>query len=231
LLMTNRPDNPWQRLSRQAPFLLPEDAVSMADFSPTATEDLALRLELLPEPYLGSPEAPVVLLNLNPGYSPEDQQNHEDPLFTARCLDNLIHRPVDYPFYLLDPSIKAPGQRWWDRKLGPLIQRVGRQTVARGVLCVEYFPYHSRRFRHWRLSLPSQQYSFALVRQAISRGALVLLLRSERLWFAAVPELRSYERRYNMKSVQNPTVSPRNCPEGFELSVRALDEMPAQPIV
>src|SRR5215831_7633288 len=110
--MMNRPVNSWQQLSGQAPFRLPEDSLPIADFSRTATEGLALHLELLPEPFLGSPEAPVVLLNLNPGFSPEDQQHHEDPFFAARCRDNLLHRPVDYPFYLLDPNIKGPGQRW-----------------------------------------------------------------------------------------------------------------------
>ena len=127
---------------------------------------------MLPEPFLGRRDAPVVLLNLNPGYSPEGPRIHSDPSFAARVRRNLCHLPAEYPFYLLDPAITGPGRDWWEPKLRQLIGQVGRQVVATGVLCIEYFPYHSRRFRHRRLPLPSQQYSFSLVREALSEGRL-----------------------------------------------------------
>jgi hypothetical protein len=213
--------NPWERLPQLAPFILPEDAARVASFNESAPEDLRLHLDVLPEPFVGRREAPVVLLNLNPGYSPEGPRFHGDPSFAARLRRNLLHLPAEYPLYLLDPEVTGPGHDWWKSKLRHLIKQVGYRGVANGVLCVEYFPYHSRRFKHGRLSLPSQQYSFSLVREVLERQAVVILLRGRRLWFRAVPELQSYP-LYRVKNWRKPTISPRNCPEGFERAVEVL---------
>ncbi len=60
------------------------------------------------------------------------------------------------------------------------------------------------------------------MRQALARGAVVVLLRSARLWLTAVPELAGYARLYPLRSTQNSTLSRRNCPEGFEAVIEAL---------
>jgi hypothetical protein len=202
------------------PFVLPEDKGPLSSFNASASDDFFVHLELLPEPFLGSPNAPVVVLGLNPGFKEADLTQHSDPLFVSRSRCNLVHGPSGYPFYLLDPGISRT--KWWDRKLGSLIKRVGRQVVAQGVLCVEYFPYHSRRFQHRRVQVPSQKYSFGLVRQALNRGAVIIVLRGQRLWLAAVAELWSYRSLYRTNSVQNPILSPRNCPEGYEHAAEVL---------
>jgi hypothetical protein len=97
--------------------------------------------------------------------------------------------------------------------------------VARGVLCAEYFPYHSKSFKKGAL-LPSQEYTFDLVRRAIERGAVVLLMRSKRLWLDAVPKLVSYDRLFEANSSQCAHVSPNNyCCNGaggFEEALEAL---------
>jgi hypothetical protein len=177
-------------------------------------------LELLPEPFLGSPDAPVVLLALNSGYNDGDRLRHQQPAFVERSRSNLLHCPADYPFYPLDPNIPTSG--WWIRKLCRLIERVGRQVVARGVLCVEYFPYHSRRFDHRRLPLASQHYSFELVRQAMDRRAVIILLRGERHWCGVLPALGEYSGLYRVRNVQNPVLSAENCPDGYESAVELL---------
>ena len=215
--------NPWQKLPKNEPFVLPDDQAIVDEFNHATTDDFKLHLELLPEPFLGRPDAPVVLLNLNPGYKKEDYERHQNPDFKARSRGNLIHSPLAYPFFLLDPDLSTSG--YWKRKLGRLTESVGLDVVARNVLCVEYFPYHSKSFRHRRLQLPSQQYGFGLVRQAIDRQATVLLLRSERIWHKAVPELASYPQVYKLNSVQNATVSAKNCPDGFKRIVEVLTGM------
>lgn len=216
--------NPWQRLPLQPPYVLPEDADLLAACSATATEDTALHFDLLPEPFLGSPDAPVVLLNLNPGFSPEDVQHHLDPRFAQSSRDSLLHRPMTYPFFLLDPTITAPGNRWWTRKLGALIRQFGVDKVAQRVLCIEYFPYHSRRFGHPKLKLPSQRYSFWLARNAIERGATIVLMRSKRIWLDAVPELQSCNQIVQLSNPQSPYISPGNCRDGFERICDALSQ-------
>ncbi len=65
--MFNLPPNPWLHLPMTAPFVLAEDAPLVERFNLTASPDHRLDLTLLPEPFLGLPSAPVVLLGLNPG--------------------------------------------------------------------------------------------------------------------------------------------------------------------
>jgi hypothetical protein len=151
-----------------------------------------------------------VLLNLNPGHKSDDDAWHERESFAARSRRNLLHEGLDYPFYLLDPHEPSPGHHWWRRKLSPLIDATSLAAVAHGVLCVEFFPYHSHRFAHRDVRVPSQSYSFELVERAIERRAIVVLMRSENLWFAALPMLAGYSRLLRVRNVQNPTLSGAN---------------------
>ena len=131
--------------------------------------------------------------DLNPGFSP-NAIRHETHEFFTLSRNNLRHDGGEYPFYLLTPSLDVPGRAWWEQKLSRLIQAKGLKAVAHSLLCVEYFPYHSTRFAHAKLRVPSQQYSFGLVRSAMARNAAIVVLRSEKLWRAAVPELDTYPR-------------------------------------
>jgi formate-dependent phosphoribosylglycinamide formyltransferase (GAR transformylase) len=74
----------------------------------------------------------------------------------------------------------------------------------------------TRRFAHQRLHVPSQEYTFALLRAAIRREAVVFVTRGQAVWEAAVPELRGYSRAFRTNRVQNVVTSPRNCREGWE---------------
>lgn len=214
-------DNPWLALPETAPYVLPEDHRQIAAFNRTADEATLVRLNMMPEPFLGNPHAPVVLLGLNPGFSPNAQRN-ENAEFLALSRGNLHHAGGEYPFYLLTPRLEVPGRLWWEGKLAHLIRAKGLRAVAQGVQCVEYFPYHSTRFAHRKLSVPSQQYSFALVRSAVARGAVIVIMRSEKLWRAALPELEHYRRCYALQNPQNVVVSPNNCPDGYATVLAAL---------
>lgn len=215
-------ENPWRDLPSTAPFLLPGDKDLVDKFNESAPEDLLIHHELLPEPFIGSPQAPVVLLNKNPGYSsPNDLAKH--PLSQQARL-GLLHE-CEIPFYLLDERERQSlGYRWWNRKLKSLIEACGDQVVARSVLCVEFFPYHSRRFGHDGLALPSQQYSFSLVRSAMSQGAVIVVMRGRKQWLNALPELKSHTLLFHLRNPQNPTISPNNCPDGYESIVEAIGD-------
>jgi hypothetical protein len=219
--------NPWVDLPHTPPFALIDDRAILEKFNTTATDATRIHGELLPEPFLGDPEAPIVLLSLNPGFSSEDIKHHTDPTFTHLLRLNLEHGQSDFPFYLLNPRIAGPGQKWWEQRLSRLLEVASRATIARKLLNVEYFPYHSDRFAHHRLRVSSQDYGFFLVREAVRRGALVILMRGRRLWFSAVPELMTYERMFTLRSVQNTTISRRNCPEGFD-EVLAILKVPTK---
>src|SRR5262249_27420563 len=104
---------------------------------------------------------------------------------------------------------------------------VGWEAVARGVLCVEYFPYHSENFASRKLAdpLPSQAYSFWLVRRAMDLDAVILIGRGARLWFEQVPRLQHYHRKWRLNSTGNTIVSMNNCPDGYKQAVEVLKQV------
>jgi hypothetical protein len=207
--------NPWTVLPSLPPFVLPKDAEAIARFNARASLDHALHLDIVPEPFLGNPEAPVLLLNLNPGFIEADIPAHRNRDFRAAAFENLEHRHPEFPFYLLDPAFPSPGQDWWKRKLRLLIEEVGLHSVASNVFVVEIHGYHSQRFAPG-LGLPSQAYTRRLVLDAISREATVVVMRGRRVWEFLVPELSGLSSVVYIRSVQNPVISPKNCPESFE---------------
>ena len=215
--------NPWRELPTKRPFVLPCDRVSVDLFNRSTKRD-ALRIEtsLLPEPFTGRPDAPVVVLALNPGLSEEDARNHRKAAFRQRLLDCLRHEATNYPFHHLDPIEDGPGARWWLRTMGAVMAVTGRETLARKLFCIEFFPYHSSSFGHAHLRLPSQAYSFELVRRAMRRDAVILLTRGRGIWFGAVPELATYRHLHSVGNWRSASISPRNCPEGFEATLRKL---------
>ena len=171
----------------------------------------------------------MLLLNLNPGFDEQDHAWHMRPVFADAIRRNLRHEASAHPFYLLDPALEgAPGYQWWSAKTGPLIRECGRRAVANALLCVELFPYHSRSFGAHKLRLPSQDYSAWLVRQAVARGTLVVVMRAKRYWVDRVPELQAYAEAQPRSVValnnpQNVTISHRNLPEGvFTTLVNAI---------
>ena len=227
--MMTGPANPWHSLPHQPPYVLPDDKHAIDQFNLAAKTEYRIRLEIFPEPYLGQPEAPVVVLNYNPGFKDRDLVHHQKALFAHRSRENLLHVDVMHPFYLLDPTLAPIADRtdWWDRKLRWFLEdpRLGdspearRFKVANEVLCVEFFPYHSVAFDHRKLSVPSQKYSFALVKMAIQRKA-VILMRGWKHWLTAVPELGGYA--YEPNSLQNAAFSPNNFLGGYEAAIEAL---------
>jgi len=221
---TTPPDNPWHRLPSQPQYILPEDEAAVLAFNKRVRADHRYDLSLLPEPFSGSPSAPVLLLLLNPGLSPEDIAIHRDPNFVELSRQSLNHQLQPDPFLHLQPNLNTPGAKWWRRIAKPLIQAVGdEQKVARSIFCVQYFPYHSKAFHSAGLPVSSQNYSFHLVRSALARNALVVVMRSWRLWSNAIPELLDHHQRcYRIKNPRNPTLSPNNIPNGFNSILRRI---------
>lgn len=215
--------NPWIDLPETAPFVLACDKQGIVDFNTKAKPEHKIHLELLPAPYTGNPEAKIVLLNLNPGfYERNERFLLGDEYFIKASRANLTHTQQAYPFYLLDPrNAASPGYYWWSRKLKPLIDRYGLKKVANKVCVVEYFPYHSVHFG-CTIVVPSQAYNVYLVKEGLKRNALIIQMRSRRVWQHAIPGLASYPNYYELKNPQNPTISANNCPGGFPEILKVL---------
>jgi hypothetical protein len=223
--------NPWPALAPTDPYILEEDTQAVLAFNrgPHAGPDVAFHLDLLPEPFLGNPTAPIVLLNLNPGFdASEDPHWHAVPEFRDLSRANLRHDPsLGYPFFLLDPRLAASGGgKWWRKRLRPLLETCGQEAVSTALLCVEYLPYHSRHFSGRTPQVPSQRYAFSLVQSAVDRGAVIIALRSAAKWHAAVPALASYHRSFVIRTPKRGTApfSPMLFPGWLhDLQGRAAD--------
>ena len=96
------------------------------------------------------------------------------------------------------------------------------EKIANEVCCIEYFPYHTKKFKPLKQILKSQKYGFELVKDAISRNALIIIMRAKNVWLKAVPELKNYH-YYALNSFLNVTISRKNLPGGFERIIEALN--------
>ena len=216
--------NPWIAVPDAAPYVLSEDRDLVERFNVRATARTRLETDLLPEPFVGRVEAPIVLLTLNPGVADGDFALHRQASFRERVRACYRQEVTDWPYYYLDPTLDGPGARWSRRVLGPLIGAAGLDVVARGVVLFDYFPYHSRGFAHEALRVPSQTYGFAAVGRALAHAAAIFITRGRRIWESAVPELATHSRLFRTNSAQNIVISPRNAPSGW---AHALDGLRA----
>jgi hypothetical protein len=211
-------ENPWFNLPDASPYVLPSDKLFVDAFNQRyqGNDRRSLRLDIKPEPYIGSLEAPILLLYLNPGYTADDVRLHQHPDGKELWWANIHQSLSDFPFYLLDPRIAwAPGAQWWRRKLKILCALAGDRTVSQNILCVEYFAYHSKKDPRFPGIVPSQEFGFHLVDRAIDRGALILIARSGRAWREQVSRLNDYRLAYQARSSQQGAISPGNYPEAF----------------
>jgi hypothetical protein len=221
--------NPWVDLPDAPLYVLPEDAEPLARFNDAVEKEYKYHLESLPEPFLGRPGAPIVLLSLNPGFDGIDEQSQEcDNYFRAATLANLSHSAQEYPFYFLDPTKNSSGHVWWQRRLRELTDLFGHRVVAENVLCLEYFPYASKYFHAATPRIASQTYTFALLRKALQRKAQIIVTRSKTLWLDAVPELATGNTHF-LNSNQAAYITRNNCPTGFAEACERLRTAGSRP--
>ncbi|MCR4281255.1 MAG: hypothetical protein NUV88_02915 [Candidatus Kaiserbacteria bacterium] len=209
-------ENPWENLPDNPPFILSEDMEAVETFNrKKAGTVLEIMLEQLPSPYTGNPEAPVVFLNGNPGYEPDDSDEQTQTLLNILSRANFLHQFGDYPFQPLNPQFAnsiPSGYRWWTQRLKPLISAVGigAQKVSERIFCAEYFPYHSKKYGWSGGVLPSQRYTVALVESALSRGAVIIIMRGKKVWLEAINALTKYPNVFTLNSPQYVIISEKN---------------------
>jgi len=180
-----------------------------------------------PEPFLGLHCAPLVLLEANPGRSDDDHQAWDMPGVTERAL-NAARASGGADFrWLADDLRHTPGGRWWRRCLhGLTSQSCSFTDLSRLVLAVEFHGYHSRSWAPLPFTVPSQRFSFDLVRQAIDRKAVIVILRTARCWRVAVPELATYSRVVLTNTQRRSSVSAGNLSAKDFALVQAALQLP-----
>lgn len=217
--------NPWLDLPAQAEYVVPSDSEIVARHNAKIRNEIyRLQTSIVPQAFIGSPSSDIYVLACNPGFCSEDINSH-DSTNTNRGIDltnlkraNLKHEigNEEYPFYPLRPDLSCTStSKWWNQRLGSLIDDIGPRELATRLFCVEYVGYHSTKFggRIKRGSdgrLATTDYAGYLVTKAIAQGKEIVLMRSRKEWFSLVPSLDGYKRLHTTNSVQNPTITPRN---------------------
>ncbi len=209
--VASRSGNPWASLDEAPPYIAVADRSILDD---EHRRKYRLRCDVLPHAWLGNPRsAHAILLHLNPGFSErdvDDEVHIPEYRKTVRLNLSLENRTS---FWALDPKLASTSAAcWWRPKLRPLACGLGPsgwQLIQRRLAVVEYFPYHSVRYR-WPPRLPSQEFGFDLVRLGLARGATVLVMRQWESWRAAVPELIDHPRVLLNPHPRQPTISEAN---------------------
>lgn len=177
-------ENPWKALPEHE-LVLPEDRSHVDAFNRDVDSKYRLNTAVLPQPFLGPRDARLVILALNPG-----KRGWTDGPY-ARALRDDLTSDHGTPFPPLREEFVSGDGSWWKTCLGAIATSAERpiSSLADDVLSIEFLPYHSISYRTVPVTLPSQRYSFGLVRAAIERGATIVVLRGRRSWTVAVPEL------------------------------------------
>jgi len=220
--------NPWADLPRVAPFVLPDDRPFVEAFNhwwPRGSHH-HLDLTMFPDPFVGRRTAPIVMLARNPGIGGgADRRLHRSRSDLKRIMrQQLTASPGRATHtYLLPEFEGTPGGKWWRSALRYLADDgINDATLAKSVLAIEFHGYHSTGYSTMPVTLPSQHYGFWLVRQAMDRGALILLVRGRRDWTIAVPELLDYDGLLANRNPRSASVSPGTYGTSGYRRIRAL---------
>ena len=226
--------NPWLNFDFEAAekarkYVHALDEVAVSSYNQkTKNEKHRLQTHMLPEPWVGNLDAPVVVLQANPRASDSevnpDWQPHQLQLEAAR--KTLYQEDMDFPLYWLDPRLsETEGAKWSQGNLKWLINEASFEQVANRILLIETHAYHSKNFDPKVNNLKSQEFTKYLLRESIKRNSLIIVLRQKNYWYSQVPELEEYVKTgevFGVRNVQRAFLSPGNLGEGFDKILERL---------
>lgn len=213
--------NPWLELPDEPPWALPGDRAALDRWG----GDGPVRLDLLPEPFVGDPAAPVVALAKAPGVAPGDASAHREQ--GVREAIRRSHRAGPGWFHPLEPEMAGtPAEQWWRASLRDLIAEVGEDTVAGGLFVAQAFPYHAEGSQAVdRHPPPSFDFTVDLVRRALDRGALLVVINGRAGWRRALGAA-TVEGAVQVSSPLAGHLSRRNLGASFDLVAERLAAPP-----
>lgn len=176
------------------------DAERIRSFNVRAKDEYRLHPELGASAYEGDIDrARVVLLLANPGF--DETSTHRDHSFARD----------GWPLAGLHPEAPPGLHSWWHARLRHLINNFGAEYVSKTVACLQATPWASRNFDDG-LRLPSRVAVLHAAAQCAARGAVLIVMRAERLWLES-PAVAVSSRRFRVNSWRSSYVSPGNLPE------------------
>lgn len=207
--------NPWTDLLASADgFVTEADQPYIEEWNKihAGHREFQIDLSLPPEPFLGFHDAPLVVLSANPGRAEGDHEAYQRVGAADRLAE--IVKEGGAPIRWLDEDVAdTPGGRYWRRCLsGHVKDGLGFAELAVRILNVEFHGYHSEKWAPLPVTLPSQCFGFWLVKQAMDRGAVIVVTRAYREWRMAVPGLESYTNRVLTNQVRRALIGPGNIP-------------------
>ena len=220
--------NPWVGMSKRAPFVLPQDRPWVEAFNAAISsrdrEAHTIVTDSPPNPFAGPFEAAVVLLLANPGSGPNDLIEQGSPAGVELIYKNLSGEQGGPGWVFHDHFRNMACGRWWRSRTRDLAHELGGYgQLAERLLMVEFHGYHSKSWTAPFVTFPSQYFGFSLVRSAMNRGALIIVGRVMRHWYAAVPGLQDYQNKIEgLASPRSANLSVRNLGPNFGQVVAAL---------
>lgn len=218
-------NNPWKAILKTPPHILKEDIEALKKHK-KMPENMGWKIGLIPIPYIGNyKKASVIILCLNPGYREKlDLDDYNNKYYFKENVKTLTMKSR-VPFFFLDPKIDfSGGYIWWAKILKQLISKFGLKLISKKIMCLQYLGYHSKTYINPPCILPSQKFTFNLLRQAIKDQKTIVIMRSKKLWIKAVPELENYP-YVELKNYRRPFLTERNMGrENFERLVESLNK-------
>jgi hypothetical protein len=197
-----------------------------------------IQTDLYPEPHMGNlKDARVVLLGLNPGLTLLDNNEDEfsceelewykeNPKVRSILESNLRCELNDYPYYYLNSNLCkcSPGHKWLEARIKELRSEVklSNKDLSQKIACIQFFPYHTAKYKHSKKYLPSQKHNFQLVLDSIEADKLIVCMRSIKLWDEALLsisdnkiKLSDYENLIQIKNPRSLYFTPNNLKNGL----------------
>jgi len=227
-------NNPWKELIEKMNknhtiedkcYALNQEVEIINSFNKSLTEkscDLyKIHTHIHPSHYTGNIlKAKVILLATNPGYNQNEESTlYQNSIFHKEVHDHLIFQNNR----MLSTDVERKNQSiYWHDKLKSLIKETSFEIVSKYVAKIQFFPYHSIKYRsipkkHFSKNnipyLKSQLFGFDLVKDAVKKGKLIVLLRSKKEWFKAIKELEQHQNEgmlIEIKNKRQPYLTPNN---------------------
>ncbi len=156
-------------------------------------------LNLPPQPFEGNiARSKIVFLHLNPGFKKEDINEQNDETFLSQTKKSMLQDDDAYFFSLMKEEFEGQSHyNWWNKRIfvkcdkairndvfGHNYNEEYRKLALEYFSAVELFPYHSKDASQINTtdmySLPSQKYSFLLVKKAVEAGKIVVMRSSDK---------------------------------------------------
>ncbi|MCX2837882.1 hypothetical protein OQ279_06915 [Salinimicrobium sp. MT39] len=144
--------NPWIELANgenNQSFILREEQSIIRKFNTKVSSQYKIHSSIFPAPFMGNVHtAPVVVLGLNPGYDEKEEERGYYRKYENWWMQQIQHKlPCpQWPLFCLEKEYEEQSP-YWGQKLKPLIALVGREKVAANLAKIQFFPYHSKKFK------------------------------------------------------------------------------------